>query len=431
MAYTKKTFFCLLTFCLLASFLNAAGQGEGEAQAQTTQTQGSLNQGRAMSQDATAEMDRAFGNQSAGTQSAQKTNSGSGGAQAPTAVIAPAASAGASGGALGVPPPTITKDKNGKPNWADMSDNAYSRQYYISAVGYATSRPAAEAKAFGNLTALFGQSVSGNFSAVETLKERISDGIVSVQLGQDIKSAVESSSSMDQLIGAEIGDRWEDKSTKPVGYYAVAFMEIPKTIKIYSDLIDSNVALINKAINLPPADKTSFEGIIRYQFAASLADANEVFATVLSVIGGPDKKGSLTQASDYRYEASNIARKVPINVVVKNDENGRLKAAFAAVFSGMGFRTGSNSSRYVLNATLAISPVALNNQNKFSRFEITANLIDTTNNTTLMPYSVNGREGHTTQSEADQRALRAAESKVKEEYAENLEEFLASAVPKK
>jgi hypothetical protein len=429
MAHNKKPLLSLLAFCLLASFLNAEGQGDGQAQA-VAQTQGSLDQGRAMSQDATAEMDRAFANQSAGTQSASNApnaqsaqSANSGGAQVPTTAVAVA------GGAPGVPPPDITKDKNGKPNWVDMPDKAYNRQYYISAVGYATSRPAAEAKAFGNLTALFGQSVTSNFSAVEVLKERINDGLVSVQSGQDIESAVGRSSSMNQLIGAEIGDRWEDKSTKPVGHYAVAFMEIPKTIKIYAELIDANDALIAKAV--AAAAGNTFDAIARYQLAASLADANAVFSTVVSLVGGGAKKSAAKSGDDYRYEANNIAKKIPVNVVVKTDNGGRMKAAFADVFTKAGFRTGSATSRYVLDVSFKISPVELPNANKFSRFEIVAELKDATDNTVLMPYSVNGREGHPSQSEADQRALRAAESKIKEEFAEQFNAYLTEALPKK
>jgi hypothetical protein len=411
MTYTKKIVVTAIVFYFSVSLLGAQSDSNAGA----------------MSKDAQARMDRALSGQSStgtqNTQSAQSTQNRAG-AQSSGGIVAAAA-------APGVPPPVITKDKNGKPNWVQKKDDAYNKQYYISAVGYGTTRQSAESSAFGNLTGLFGQSVKSNISSVETYKERITDGAVSIQSGQDTASAIEVSSSMDQLIGAEIGDRWEDKSTKPATFYAVAIMEKPRTIKIYSELIDANLALITKAINLSAADKASFEGIIRYQFAASLAEANDVFATVLSVIGGPDKKAGLTSADDYRYEAGNIAKKVPINVVVKNDMNGRLKAAFAGVFSEMGFRTGNSGSRYVLNATLTISPVELNNQNKFSRYEIDANLVDTTDNTVLMPYSVNGREGHANQSEADQRALRAAEGKVKEAYAENLEEFLASAIPKR
>ncbi|MDR2864002.1 MAG: LPP20 family lipoprotein [Spirochaetaceae bacterium] len=395
--------------------------------------------GKTQAEDAQQRMDKAFSagqnpteeRKSAGGQSSPTQNPAQNSAPDPAGGQSPSTQNTKNTAAVSasVPDPLVTRDKNGKPNWVDKPDSAYDKRYYLSAIGYGTNRQQAEASAFSNLTGLFGQSVTSKISTVESYKEKIVDGAISVESGDEISNAVELSSSIDQLIGAEINDRWEDKSRGL--YYAAAIMEKPRAINIYTGLIDSNRALIEKLTNIPAAEKNTIDGIVRYHFAASLADTNDVFATVLSILGGPDKKNELKSGEDYRYEAGAIAKKIPVNVVVKNDVDGRIKAAFVRVFTDAGFRTGNSNSRYVLNAVLSISAVELNNQNKFSRYVVDASLIDSSDNSVLTPFNINGREGHLTQPEANARAVRAAEQKIKEDFSEALREYLSSALPKK
>ncbi|MDR3284779.1 MAG: hypothetical protein LBS97_06345, partial [Treponema sp.] len=118
---------------------------------------------------------------------------------------------------------------------------------------------------------------------------------------------------------------------------------------------------------------------------------------------------------------------IPVNVVVEGDTEGRIRNAFSEVFTKAGFRTGNNRSRYVMNVKITVSPVEMKSPNKFSRYVVDASLVDTADNTVLIPYSINGREGHATQPEADVRAIRAAENTIKSDFAEKLAGYLSSA----
>jgi protein-disulfide isomerase len=326
--------------------------------------------------------------------------------------------------------PGITKDKNGRPNWVDKPGSAFNASYYVFAVGYGNSRRQADADAFANLTGLFGQSVKSHISDVETYKERIVNGKIEVVSTQDTMQAVKLSSSMDSLIGAQINDRWEDTSKKI--FYAVAVMEKAPSIKIYSDLLDANVKYIDTILAMPDSEKTSFEAIARYRLAGSIADMNVLFAVVISVLGGPDKRGALKSGDDYRFEANNLASRIPVHIIVQNDFDGRIKSAFARVFSAAGFRTGNNNSRYVLNVQVSITPADFNNTDyKFARYVTNAHLTDTKTNSVIFPFNINGREGHATQSEANVRAIGALEKAIQEQYTAALNEYLSSALPKK
>jgi hypothetical protein len=334
--------------------------------------------------------------------------------------------ASASGGRTGssTAKPDITRDKAGKPSWVDRPESAYDERYYIARVGTGGSRRQAEAAALGNLTGYFGQSVRADLAAVEVYKQQVTKGSVDISSSAEAVQAIQISSSMESLIGAEINDVWDDGKT----YYAVAIMDKAKVIPVYQGLINANLGLIDRLTNIPEAQRTTIETVAAYRTAAGIAGANSVFVTVLYLLGGPDIRSGLKSGDDYIYEADNVARLIPVNVVVENDSEGRIRSAFAGVLSGAGFRTGNNSSRYVVRARLGVSPVDLPNQpNKFSRFVLDADFTD--GNTVLFPFNINGREGHTSQSEADQRAIRRAEARVKEEYGKVLQDYLSGNLP--
>jgi len=72
-----------------------------------------------------------------------------------------------------------------------------------------------------------------------------------------------------------------------------------------------------------------------------------------------------------------------------------------------------------------------NNTNKFTRYLVDAKLTDTMRKSVLLPYNLNGREGHVTISEAENRALRTVEQTISTEYLKVLTDYLAQLTVKK
>jgi hypothetical protein len=68
-------------------------------------------------------------------------------------------------------------------------------------------------------------------------------------------------------------------------------------------------------------------------------------------------------------------------------------------------------------------------QNKFVRYQITGSLADTAEgNSGLFSWDATGREGHLTITEAEERAIRAAEAKIGAEFEDVLKAYLSSLV---
>jgi hypothetical protein len=197
-------------------------------------------------------------------------------------------------------------------------------------------------------------------------------------------------------------------------------------------MIQDNQKIIDTLVDIPSSDRNSMDSLARFQFAATIAEVNRVFANVLSVIGAAIPEG-MKRPEDYRLEASAIMNTIPVMVTVENDRNGRIRGAFTSALSSAGFRTGGTNSRYQLQARLSFSEVQLPSQttNKFLRYLIDGDFVDTSTGDILFPYSINGREGHISLPEAEIRALGAAEGKIREDYIDALSAYLYRLIPKK
>ncbi|MDR1901213.1 MAG: LPP20 family lipoprotein [Treponema sp.] len=319
----------------------------------------------------------------------------------------------------------------GEPVWVASAESAYPRNGYVAATGFGNSRADAEKNALAALISIFGQSIQAELKILSDYRESVVNGRSDVRQSETVSNAIKTFSSLDSLLGAEIRDTWFDSARNT--YYAVAVMEKAKTITLYADTIRSNERIINDLVNIAGLERNTLEAYSRYQFAARIADTNRIYANILTYVGDTTSginPATMKKGDDYRLEASNITKSIPIGVNVTNDSQSRISGAFRGILTEAGFRSGGNTSRYILKIDVSLSPVDLPGQNnKFSRYVIDANLMDMNDDTVLLPWNINGREGHLNQSEADNRAIRGAEEKIKKEYGGILKAYLSSVLP--
>jgi hypothetical protein len=323
-------------------------------------------------------------------------------------------------------PVTASSGKT-QPAWVASPGSVYNRNTFVSGVGSGNDRAAAEQKAFAALSSVFNQTLKADMNVIESYQESVKSGAVrNWTENTAIENAINTSTAM-ELVGAEIRDVWSDGKT----FYAVAVMEKAQTTRLYTRMIQDNQRIIDTLMAAPAAGRNSLDGLARFQFAATLAELNKIFANVLSVIGAP-VPGGIKAPEDFRLEAVAIMKNIPVSVTVQNDRDDRIRAAFISALSAAGFRTGGDNSRYQIQARLSLTEVKLPNQtNTFVRYLIDGNFTNTPTGAILFPDTINGREGHITLPEAEARALRSAENKIKDEYAEALSAFLSRLIPKK
>jgi hypothetical protein len=314
-----------------------------------------------------------------------------------------------------------------KPAWVDAVDSVYNRNQYVAAVGNASDRTMSERNALANLTGIFGQSIRADQTITNTYFEAVKNGVTAGWTDTiAMNNTIATRTSMDTLVGAEVREVWSDSKNT---WYAVAVMEKAKTTQVYTEMIKANQNMISNLITMSQAEKNTLEGFSRYQFAATVADINTTYGNLLQVIGAPLPAGML-KGDNYRIEAQNITKTIPIGIKVLKDKSKRIEGAFAKSLSELGFRSGGTNSRYMLDVNIDTSPVDFpNNSNKFTRMELGANLTDTSQKAVLFPYNFNLREGHATQSEAENRTYTVAERKINDEYANLLSDYLSQLLP--
>lgn len=320
----------------------------------------------------------------------------------------------------------IDKNDPPKPAWVDNPREVYSDARYVAAVGYGPDRESAEKSALGALVAVFGQNVSGETVVTSQYTEAVREGRVLVTEDSAVQQAVTSSWEQDTIVGAEIKDTWFDGNRTT---YAVAVMDKSRAMVLYAELLEANESSIQSLTAIPAAERNTLDAYARFDLAATIAEANAGFVNVLSVVSpgaAAARRSGLTMVEDMRLECRKIAEKIPITVQVENDREDRIRSAFSSVISGAGFKIAESGSRYALQAVLRLSETELpKNPNKFARYQVESRLTDAQNATSVLPWTISGREGHATLPEAEHRAVRAAEKKIQTEFGAVFSDFLS------
>jgi hypothetical protein len=315
------------------------------------------------------------------------------------------------------------------PAWILSVDSVFGRDKYAAAVGFANTRTMAEENAFANLTAFFGQTIQVDQKAASAYQQAVVNGVMQGWSDTaEMSNTIQRTAQMESLLGAEIKEVWKDERGT---YHAIAVMEKERSARLYNEMLQANLNIIRNVLTMTPAERSSLDGVIRYRFAAAVADVNVSYAAIVRLLDATPPSG-IVNGDMYRVEAQNIVRTIPVGITITNDRGGRIFTAFARCFSTNGFETTTNNSRYMLNVNLALSPVELpNNPNTFSRIEITANFTDTNGGIVLIPYSFVSREGSTSLTEAENRCFLVAERNINEEFMGLLTAYLSQLMPKK
>jgi len=326
--------------------------------------------------------------------------------------------------------PVQTTRGGTRPNWTSNPYAVYSRDRYLAAVGTGSDRTEAEKRAFAALAAFFGQSIRTDLTVATIYSEAVSNGIITVSENTQVRDTIVTAASLDTLIGAEIGNVWEDRRGT---IYALAYIDRRRTAAVYTEIILMNQRNIDNLIAMNAAEKNTFDGYARYKLAALIAGMNEEYAGIVRL--SEDSKvpfdiSNISNADALSLEASNIIKNISVGFRVNGDSNNRVRDAFAKALSGEGLRTQGSNTPYVLDVSVNMSEITYpGNAFKFCGYTISANLIERSTGSVLLPFSVSGREGHSTYETAQTRAIAAMEKTIAENYPVLFREYLAALLP--
>ena len=305
-----------------------------------------------------------------------------------------------------------------KPAWFDRPSAVYPDNLYVSKVGGGQTRDAAETNAKAALASSFKEYISNTITIRDSERQ---EGGRTVYSGSDMSQTIEATAALDTLIGVEIKDTWNDTRGRS-GWWAVAVMEKARGRERYAAELNRTVNEINLLSTV--TNGVSLDTIAKCRTAMELLPKAEIFALVLSMLGGPDRHSELIRLRSQVEQTMNQARAMPVEIRATGDVGGRIRAAFATVFTNQGFRTGNQSSRFVLEVKINLESVP-GNQFYNTRYTVDAILKDTQTGAELLSYNIAGREAHpSSQDSANNRAVIGAQQKIEKEFPIILAEFL-------
>jgi hypothetical protein len=322
------------------------------------------------------------------------------------------------------------------PLWVTDTEKAYPNSEWLCVVEQETDAKIAERAAVSRLAQVFHVDLNSVTSANRQMAEDIGKvkkktTIVSSQ-SSDIALELVSTSVVSGLIGLQV-ESWTN--SRDGRAYANARMNRKECSARYSAMIRENVNVIQALKEEAEANPATFEAWQLLDLAHSVALVTDNFHALLTVLdtSAISKRPSYGNAEAVNSLARLAAQSIVVNVKVNGDINERMTKAFAECFTSRGFRTSAGNQGsaggdpYTLAASFSLENVELGNPtNKFVRYVLVSSLKNKAG-VEILSFSENKREGHINESEARQRAIRAAELSVGTTgFASNLDAFLAS-----
>jgi hypothetical protein len=318
-----------------------------------------------------------------------------------------------------------------RPLWVTDRNAAFPDGQWLCVVENAKDKDTAQAAAMNALARIFRTDVQGVTTAYEEFVHKAASSgnkqIASFTENRDITQEVTTSTNITGLIGVQ-NDVW----TAPDGsVYANARMNRAECAARYSAMIRENEGLIRFLKEEAARNSGTFDAFESLNFAVTAAVVSDNFQSLLEVLdsSATSRRPEYGNADAVRALAQNAARSVVITVQVTGDVSGRIVTAFTSFLEKRGFRTNAAGVHsYLLSAALELEDVVLgsNQPNKFVRYVLNTSIVNN-DGKEVFSWSGNGREGHISEPEARQRALRAAETAIgSEAFAKGFDAYLES-----
>jgi len=316
------------------------------------------------------------------------------------------------------------------PLWVTDTEKVYPDRDWLVVVEAEQDAKLAERAAVTRLAQVFRVDLvsitNANRQFAETISSVKGKKLLITSQSNDIAQELNSTSAVSGLIGLQI-ESWPNPNGRS---YANARMNRKECSARYSAMIRENEKVIGGLLEEAERNPGTFEALQMLNLAYSFAVVTDNLHSLLTVLdpSAISTRPSYGNAEAVKSLAQSAGRSIVITVGVNGDNSGRIEKAFTECLNSRGFRTsaaGDNS--YVLTATFQLEDVDIKNQsNKFVRYILNYSLKDRSG-VEIFSSSDNGREGHLTESEARQRAIRAAEQFIaSKSFAVNFDAFLAS-----
>jgi LPP20 lipoprotein len=303
------------------------------------------------------------------------------------------------------------KGKKGvEPDWLLNPKKVYPDLLYLTAIGEGDSRTEAENYAASNLAKTFESRVSTDETYSQRYQELVKNDEVSFEDQTNVSKNVNINAEQ-TLYNIQFSESYTDKVGR---IHVLAYINRTRTADIYEEKIETNSEKINYYVNQADGSTDIRIKYAAMSAAALISDNNNILLEQLDIISSDTK-----DFIDIDYNHNEIskfsalyARSISFNIDISNDADDKITNLLMNLFNDMGFVMSDDHILSVVGE-INFQETDLNRDDfKFIRYELTLHITDQ-DNIQVSSLSEKGKEGHTTYFEAQERAVRKLEEKIK------------------
>jgi len=314
------------------------------------------------------------------------------------------------------------------PDWVNGSDKKYPSALYLSGVGYADTRQAAEDRAYAAISKIFAAEINSKTQEWEKYLQSDAKGQSEDKRQISIEQATQVSTKR-MLENVSIAETWLDSSQAV--YYALAVMDRQHAAAALRDRITALDLKVEELLGQTRQSGDKLRTVRAYHGAVEallLREANNAELRIVSPTGKGSEGGeSLADVNRDLHEY--LARNFKIVVKVGGENGEPIRTAIVEGLNRQGLpvaASSEDSADLAVDGTVSLEPVHLprGGSTRFVRWSAAFQVTDLAAQQVIGSVAKQGREGHLTMPEAEARALRTAEKEVTEDVGRQIAEFI-------
>ncbi len=318
------------------------------------------------------------------------------------------------------------KKKSKAPKWMENPKAVYAEQMYLSAIGEADSRQQAENMAAGNLAKIFESKVKTDETVLQRYMELTKGDESSYEEQTDVTKNVNIQAEQ-TLFNIQFAESYTNDMGR---VFVLAYLNRMKTGEIYEEKINRNTEKINYFDKECDDSKNIMFKYAAMSAASTVSLNNEVLLEQLGIIF-PTSREMLEinyNHNDIMKKTAKIAKQISFTTDIKNDDENKVTILVEELMNDLGFVL-SDENLLAIQGEVTFEDTDLKREQKFVRYELQLKVIDP-NGVTIVTLDEKGREGHVSYTEAQARAVRTIEKKIKKQLKKKLIAYFDGLVTK-
>ncbi|HUK55977.1 MAG TPA: LPP20 family lipoprotein [Nitrospiria bacterium] len=318
------------------------------------------------------------------------------------------------------------------PDWVNGPSKKYPEAIYLTGVGYADTRQAAEDRAYAAISKIFAAEISSKTEEWEKYLQTDAKGRTEDSRQINIEQATEVSTKK-VLENVTIAERWTDESKAL--YYALAVMDRQHAAAALRDRVASLDLKVEELLKQTRSSGPKLQTVRAYHEAVENILLREAYNTELRVVSstGHGSESGVSLADVNRDFRDFLSKNFRIVVEVGGANSEPVRAAIVEGLNRQGLPVASAAASdlppdLVVKGAVTLDPVQMPAGGApptyFVRWAAAFDLTDKASQQVIGSVARQGREGHLTQPEAEARALRTAEKEVSDEVGRQIAEFI-------